>query len=440
MLRARFLLTALVLLVLSALSASAEVHTLSLQQTMDLAWKQNPDVVLARLDQQRAQQGVRVALDPFRPKVYGGSGLAYTYGYPNSIEGNAPSLFQMKTDMAIFNRPDTYALSSSREQARAADYGTQAKAEDMAYQAADLYLTAQSLEQQSDALNTQIPSLQKVAESMSAAVANGSELPLEQKRADVNLAMSQQRLDSARLDADYYEMMLAVILGYPAQDRVKPQSAAAAPTLLTPATEGEAADLAVKNNREMRQLEATMLAKQLDLKAMKAQRLPKVDLVAQYALFTKQNYEQFFPANKFQRNNAQLGASITIPFLMGSAPKAYAEQAATDLEKVRVQAEQVRARILSNTQRDYQQSQKAEGIQKLARMQLDLAREQVSVLLAQFNEGRVPMSKLEQARAEESNQWISLYDSEAQVIRAKLAILRETGTLISAIHSDAPQP
>ena len=405
---------------------------------MDLAWKQNPDVVLVRLDQQRAQQGVRVALDPFRPKVYGGSGLAYTYGYPNTIDGNAPSLFQMKTEMALYNRPDTYALASSREQAHAADFGVEAKAEDVAYQAADLYLTAQSLEQQSDALTTQIPSLQKVSDAMKAAVTNGSELPLEQKRADVNLAMSQQRLDAARLDADYYEMMLAVVLGYQAVDRVKPETVENIP-LTTPASETEAADLALRNNRELRQMQENLLAKRLDFKSVQAQRLPKVDLVAQYALFTKQNYEQFFPANKFQRNNAQLGASITVPLLLGSAAKAAAEQVATDLEKLRVQVEQVQSRILANTERDYQQAEKAEEIQKLSRMQLDLAREQVSVYLSQFNEGRLPMSRLEQARAEESDRWIALYDSEAQVIRAKLAILRETGTLLSAMRASGPQ-
>jgi outer membrane protein TolC len=431
------MLRASLILLLLTLSAGAEVYNLTLQQTIDLAWKQNPDVALARLDQQKAQQGIQVALDPFRPKVYGGSGLAYTYGYPNTIEGNAPSLFQMRTDMALYNRSSSYALSSAREQARGASFATQAKADDIAYQAADLYLTAASLEQEIEALNNQIPSLKKVSDSMQAAVENGAELPLEQKRAQVNLAMAQQRLDAARLDADYYEMTLAIMLGYAANDRVKPVTANP-PVLTTPTSESEAADLALKNNKELRQLQSSLLAKQLDLKSIKAQRLPKFDLVAQYALFTKQNYDQFFAANKFQRNNAQIGASITIPLLTGSATRAYADQAQTDLQKLGLQVDQIRSRILSNTQRDYQQSAKAEQIRNLARMQLDLAREQLNVLLAQFNEGRVPMSRVEQARAEESDRWIALYDSEAQVTRAKLAILRETGTLLAAVRGSEP--
>src|SRR5579875_2315892 len=120
----------------------AEVHPLTLEQALDLAARQNPDVVLARLDEQRAQEAVIVAQDPFRPKIYGGSGLAYVYGYPNSIEGNAPSLFQVRTDMNLYNKQQSYALASTREQARGAAIGVQAKQEDVAYQAADLFLTA----------------------------------------------------------------------------------------------------------------------------------------------------------------------------------------------------------------------------------------------------------------------------------------------------------
>ncbi len=74
---------------------SAEVRPLTLRQTLELAARQNPDVTLARLDEQRAEQGIKVAVDPFRPKIYGGSGVAATYGYPNSIDGSAPSLFQL---------------------------------------------------------------------------------------------------------------------------------------------------------------------------------------------------------------------------------------------------------------------------------------------------------------------------------------------------------
>ncbi|HZQ52211.1 MAG TPA: TolC family protein [Bryobacteraceae bacterium] len=419
---------------LAASTCLAETHSLTLQQTIDLAARQNPDVVLARLDAQRATEGIRIAQDPFRPKVYAGSGLAYTYGYPNSIEGNAPSLFQIRTDMSLYNRQQSYALASTREQAKGAAIGVQAKQEDVAYQAADLFLTASQLEHEGQSVSGQIPSLQKVVEAMTAAVSEGSELPLELQRAKVNLSLSQEQLSAARLDQDYYEMMLATVLGYPATDRVKPVDSETAASM-TPPSQAEASDTALRNSKELRQIQSNVLAKQLDLRSYKAAHLPKIDLVAQYALFAKYNYEQYF--QKFQRNNAQLGASVTIPILVGSAFKGESQQAYTDLAKLRIQADQVRNRIISDVTRSYEQWQKAEHIRNLARMQLDFSRQELTVLLAQNEEGRTPLREVEQARLDESNRWITLYDSEIQVTRAKLAIFRQMGTLLSSLRASS---
>ena len=414
---------------------SAEVHSLTLQQALELAARQNPEVALARLDEQRAEQGVKVALDPFRPKVYGGSGIAYTYGYPNSIDGNAPALFELKTDMAIFNRPKSYQVASARETARGSQFGAQAKAEDVAYQAADLFLTASTLSHEAETLAGQLPSLQKVVEAMDASVNEGSELPLELKRAQVNLALADERLNSSEIDLDYNEMMLAIALGYPAGDRVKPIDSDISATP-PPPSEREAEDMALHNNRQLREMESNVLAKELEVRSFRAARLPEVNLVAQYSYFLKSNYIDYF--QKFQSNNYQIGASITIPLLVGSASKGLALQNSTDMQKIRIQMDQTHNRIVADTRRSYEQWKKAENIRNLSRLQLDFAREELTVLIAKNGEGQVPMSRVEQARLEEGNRWIAFYEAETQVTRAKLAILRQTGSLLAVLRGQAP--
>ena len=416
-----------------ACCARAEVHNLTLPQALEVAARQNPDVALARLDRQHAEYGIRVAQDPFRPKVFAGSGLAYTYGYPNSIEGNAPSLFQVRTDMALFNRPKSYNIASAREIARGAELGTQSKTEEVAYQAADLFLRASQLQHESQQLNDQLPSLQRVVQTTAAAVSEGAELPLELRRSRVNLSVSEQRLSSNKLDSDYYEMMLAVALGYSANDRVKPVDSDLS-TIAAPPSETEAADTAMRNNKELRQMQSNILAKAMDVRSYKAARLPQVDLVAQYAFFAKYNYEQYF--QKFQHNNYQIGASVAIPILIGSASNGMAQEAYTDMQKLRIQMDQTRNRILSDTRRSYQMWQNAQSMRNLARMQLDLAREDLTVLLAQNGEGRVPIGRVEQARLEESNKWMVFYEADAQELRAKFAILRQTGNLLAAVRTD----
>jgi outer membrane protein TolC len=225
--------------------------------------------------------------------------------------------------------------------------------------------------------------------------------------------------------------MLAVALGYPATDRVKPVDSDLS-LIPAPPSEDEAADMALRNNRELRQMQSNVLAKELDVRSFKSARLPQVDLVAQYALFAKYNYVNYF--QKFQRNNFQIGASIAIPLLIGSASNGLALQSYTDMQKIRIQMDQVHNRILADTRRSYEQWKKAEKMRDLSRMQLDLAREEVNVLLAQNGEGRIPMRRVEQARLEEGDRWIDFYDTEAQVARTKFAILRQMGTLLATVR------
>ncbi len=420
------------LILLPALLARAEVHSLTLQQALAIAARQNPEVMLARLDDQRAREGVRVAKDPFTPKVYGGSGLAYTYGYPNSIEGNAPSLFEAKTDMAIYDRPKMYQLSSAKETARGTQFAAQAKADDVAYRTASLFLDAKQAELEAKMLSDQVPALQTVINVIDANIKEGTELPIELRRSKVSLAQAQQRLESQTLDEDYYQMLLAVILGFPASDRVVPQTASL-PKIADPTSEDEAMSVALRNNKDLRQMESTVLSKELELRSYKAMRLPRANLVAQYALFAKYNYEQYF--QKFQRNNGQIGASITIPLLIGSASRGYAEQAIIDMQKIRVQMNQVRNRVITDTRRSYQIWKKAQTVRDLAQMQLDLARENLTVLLAQKTEGRALPSDVEKARVEENNRWLEIYEAETQVTRAQLSIMREMGTLMASLDA-----
>jgi outer membrane protein TolC len=128
----RFILMA----VLVVTAGFAEVHTLSLQQAVALALEQNPEVVMARLDEQHAREAVRIAKDPFTPKVYGGSGDAYTYGYPNSIGGSAPAIFEARTNMSLFNRQQSFQLAAAKEGVRGAAIDTQSKNEDIAFRTA----------------------------------------------------------------------------------------------------------------------------------------------------------------------------------------------------------------------------------------------------------------------------------------------------------------
>ena len=61
-------------------------------------------------------------------------------------------------------------------------------------------------------------------------------------------------------------------------------------------------------------------------------------------------------------------------------------------------------------------------------------REQLSIYLAQYEEGRLPLAKIEETRVAESERWIAYYETQNMVERARLLVLRQTGTLQAALR------
>jgi hypothetical protein len=67
-------------------------------------------------------------------------------------------------------------------------------------------------------------------------------------------------------------------------------------------------------------------------------------------------------------------------------------------------------------------------------MDLEFTREQLSVLLAQSEEGRASLRQVEELRAAETEKWLAYYEALHTVERAQIDLLRQTGTIIAALR------
>ena len=426
---------ALVLALALASALRAEVFPMTLRQAVDTALKQNPDLTLARLDQEKARQGVRVARDPFSPKLVVGSGLALTDGYPMSIQGAAPSIFQANATEFLFNRPQSYAVAQARENVRGAEFGVAVKREEVAYRAASLYLDAERAARIGALARKDADSMQLVLDAVQAQVREGRALPLNEKQAAYNLAHVRQVAERLEADQETAETALAIALGFAAQDRVQPvEEERTAPAL--PKSEDEAIQSALEGSKELRQLESQIAAKRLEMRGAQAARLPRIDLVAQYALLSNiNNYAQYFV--KYQPNNVQLGMSFQIPLLSGPGVGAQAAQSQADVDRLRVQVNSTRNRITSDIQQAFREEKTAATAADVARLDLEVAREQLSVLLAQMQEGRAPLREVEEARVLENDKWIAFYDAQYGVEKARWNLLRVSGGLLASLETGA---
>jgi outer membrane protein len=412
-------------------SASAEIRTMTLRQALDVSLKQNPDVILARLDQQRAREQVTVAKDPFTPKVIGSSGLAKGSGFPLSIENAAPSVIRTSLQMALFNRPQNYQVAQANESVRGAEIDLAAKQDEVAFRVAALFLDADRANRSLATAERQSESLVRVRDLTETRVAEGRELPIEIRRAALSVRKAQQSVTDLTTDLMNAEMTLALVLGFDADDRVRPDiEQSLMPEL--PAEERAIED-ALDGSRELKKLESNLQIKLLEVKEHKAERLPKVNAVAQYALLARyNNYDKFFAS--FQRHNWQLGASFEFPLLAGRSSAAAASQAEVDAAKIRLEVSRTRNRIRSDIRRAYQQIRRAESARDLARADLDLAREDLTVRLAQYDEGRLPMAQVEAARATEQEKWLAYYAAQNTLEHARLEVLRQSGTLLATLR------
>lgn len=386
---------------------------------------------MARLDEAKASLGVRLATSPFTPHLGVGTGLAYTNGFPLSIDGAAPAAFEARGNEYLFNKPQSYAIAQAKESVRGAGFASGEKSDEIAYRVASLYIDADRAGRLADSARKQVESLEKVFETARARVEEGRELAVTAQEANVNLLRGRQRLITLESDREYASHSLAVTLGYSASDQVNPaEEDRAAPAI--PENEEAAIQTALSTSKEIKRLESNYSAKGLEIKGDKAKRLPKVDLVAQYALLTKYNhYQEYF--STFSRNNGELGASIEVPVFIGSGAKAEIQQAENDQQHIHAEVEVARNKIMLDIHQSYQDIHKTDIARELAQADLDLARAQLSVILAQMNEGRASLRQVEEARFNENEKWIAFYDAQFNAESARLNVLRQTGELMSAL-------
>lgn len=420
------------LLAFFAACAAGEVHTLTLRQALDRALEQNPDVLLARLEQQRARAQAAVTGDPFSLKLGVGSGLAYTQGFPATIDGNAPSIFQAQARRALFDRPLAYRVAQANEAAKGAGLDVALRQEEAAYRVYSAFLDAEQAARSAESARIQAQNLDRVKAQVDLLVAEGREFPIASERAAINVLTARnlaERFGAAQANT---EILLAQMLGYPAGDQVRPALEDRA-ALVAPPAEEETIAAALAASTELRRLESNLNAKLLEVKSYEAARLPKINLISQYSLLARfNNFDKFYP--RFQRNNFQIGASIEIPVFTGGAPEAGKSAAQAEIERIRVEMERTRARIAGDLKMAYNNARFAESALALARQDLAVARNEVTLLLAQAAEGRATNGQVEAARAAEQAKWVALYEAQHAAELARLNVLRMSGTLLAAIR------
>src|ERR1700676_1338832 len=83
--------------------ASLLAEPITLRHAVELALKHATGGSIARADEQHASASYRELRNNYIPQINAGAGLGWSDGFPLSLEGAAPSLFNISAQSALIN-------------------------------------------------------------------------------------------------------------------------------------------------------------------------------------------------------------------------------------------------------------------------------------------------------------------------------------------------
>ena len=403
---------------------------LTLKDAVNLAVANSRDLALARLQYSVMQRQIGVARSAFLPNLYTGTGVAYTNGFPLLEGGGAPAIFALSYTQQIFNPPlkgeQRAAEQRAEEQRLSMD-----DVRDMVMSRAALdYLELAKVRHALELMHGERMSAGRILEATRERADTGRELPIEVIRAQLTTARIEQRIAQMEDRDDFLSGELRDLMAMPPDERIEVS------TEEIPGAAAEAsADVvseAMANNVELKQAQTELRAREFKLKGEQGGRWPSFSLIGQYNVLSKiNNYTDFF--NKFQRNNVIFGVQVQIPIFASRTSSAVAF-AQADLNAANLALQKKRSELSLDVRRKARLVREAELAGEVARLELQLAQENVRVLQAQFDAGRGSLKDLEAAHIEENDKWLAFLDANYSRQQVQLDLLRTTGQLAQVLQ------
>src|SRR5215469_9458265 len=358
---------------LSCLAAPLDFH-----RAVELAAQHSAAVEIASADQERARAAYLELRDMYLPQLVVGSGLGYTAGFPLSMEGAAPSIFNVTSRQFLINPAQRWLVRSAHE-----------------------LVTIENER-----------------------VQGGVDNPVLLTRAKLDEARTRMRSAELEGTAMLLRKQLSDLTGLPTQE-IEPVADS-----LPPLPDNIAVDVsseAMTSSEKVKFADEQARASSLRAAGEHRQNWPTVDFVSQYALLSKfNNYEEFYKA--FQRNNLTVGVSIRFPFLNPSQ-SARAKQADADALKARRQADNVRSQVATEAVKLQTTVRQLTAARDVAQYDYELARADTSSAEANIQAGKGTLTDEMAARVAEQQKFDALLDATFQLRKAQIELLRSTGEL-----------
>lgn len=398
---------------------------LAFHTAIELALKNSATTGLAQADLQRARATVSQSRDVFLPQMVIGSGLGFSYGFPLSLEGAAPSVFNVNFQGALLNAAQRDYIKAAKSDVASTTAQNADRRNDVIMETALAYVQLDLLDSSASIQREQQQAAARFQDIVNQRVQAGLDSQVESTRA--KLAVAKTRLDIAQTQsaADQLRLRLSQLTGLPVS--AIQTSTETIPVLPSVAQDQDLPGQALKSNPAVKAADEIAQAKEFRASAERKQLYPSVDFVGQYAVLARfNNYDQFF--QKFQRNNVTAGVAIRFPFF-SPVQHAAADVAKADAMKARKEAQGVKEQVSTETLKLQRSVQQLAAARDVTQLEHQLAQSDIETTHAKIESGAATLKDEQNARIAEHQSYTAFLHSSFELDRAQVQLLRQIGQL-----------
>ena len=402
-----------------------------LKRVVELALIHGTRAAVAEADQQHAFASYHELRNNYIPQLIAGAGLGWSDGFPLSLEGAAPSLFNVTAQSALINLALRDFIYAARADYRVSILRTKDERNQIIQDAVLSYAELAKWEQRIDRLRESEEASEKMEAATAQRVKEGIDSEIEGAKARLSTARLRLRQAQAQGAADVLREHLSRLTGLPASSiGTVSESVPALPTVTADEGPRQAVDShTVDNDPSVRAAQEHARAQYLRVQGERKSLWPSADFAAQYALLsTFNNYQRFYQPHSFQPNNATVGVALHFPFL-NRAQHARVQEAESEALKATKQAEAARNQVSEETLRLRRAVTQMQAARDVAKLEYEIATKGLEAVQTRIDAGKATLHDLDDASMQASERFIALQDVTFELERSQVGLMRATGDL-----------
>jgi len=409
------------------IATRGQAEPLPLERAIRLALAHSTGAAIANADVQRTFASYRELRNNYLPQLIAGSGLGWTYGYPLTIEGSPPALFNVVAQSSVVNPSQRQFLKAAKIEWHASELQDKDQRNAVIQDVALTYAELAKWEARLVRLQQDEVEAQKMEQAVTERLREGVDSAVDLNKAKLIAARVRLHRAEARGSADVLRRHLSTLTGLPVSSiELAPETIPALPPV---AEEEDLSKQAIATSPAVRLAEQHSLAEAMRASGEHRALYPSIDFSAQYARFsTFNNYTRYFPIGTFQRDNATVGFGIRIP-LFNASQRARADAAEAEALKAKKQAEAARNRVAEETLKLQRAAEQLEAAREVAQLEYQLAQSGLEAAQTRVDAKTGTLHELADARVQAAERFLLFQDADFEYQRIRMTLLRATGDL-----------